>query len=202
MAKIAIVYYSTWGHIRTLADQLAKSIEEDGGQVTLLQMPETLSNDTLKKMHAPPKDPKVAMATADALTEYDGILFGIPTRFGMAAAQVKAFMDSTGGLWMKQALSGKAAGIFFSTGTQAGGQETTALTFVTQLTHHGMVFVPFGYGHPAIGNMDEITGGSPYGPGTYAGSDGSRKPSKKELDITSAYGKRFVKIAKALSTAN
>ena len=119
---------------------MKKGLEEAGIEATLLRVPETLPDDVLAKMHAPPK-PDDEEATADKLTEFDGFLFGLPTRYGMAPAQMKAFIDSTGGLWQKGALVGKPAGVFFSTGTQNGGQETTALTFITQLTHHGMIFV-------------------------------------------------------------
>jgi NAD(P)H dehydrogenase (quinone) len=108
--------------------------------VTFLRAPETLPDEVLAKMHAPPK-PDDAEATADKLTEYDGIMFGMPTRFGMACAQMKALMDSTGALWQNGALVGKPAGVFFSTAVQNGGQETTGFTFLTQLTHHGMIFV-------------------------------------------------------------
>ena len=149
-------------------------------------------------MHAPPKDSSIPIATAATLVDYDGILFGIPTRYGMAAAQMKAFMDTTGGLWAGGKLVGKPAGVFFSTATQAGGQETTALTWVTQLTHHGMIFVPLGYTNPALFNMDEVHGGSPYGPGTIAGPDGSRQPSQLELGVAKGYGSYFTGVARAL----
>lgn len=129
-----------YGHIRALAEEIKKGLESSGCDVTFLRVPETLSDEILGKMHAPPKADDVE-ATADMLTEYDGIMFGLPTRFGMAAGQMKAFMDSTGGLWQKGALVGKPAGVFFSTATQNGGQETTGFTFLTQLTHHGMIFV-------------------------------------------------------------
>ncbi|XBI91762.1 hypothetical protein VPH35_029013 [Triticum aestivum] len=122
------------------------------------------------------------------LAEADGFLFGFPTRFGMMAAQMKA-----------QSLAGKPAGVFFATGTQGGGQETTALTAVTQLTHHGMLFVPVGYTHGAgMFGMDEVKGGSPYGAGTFAGADGSRVPSDAELALAADQGKYFAGIAKKL----
>lgn len=127
-----------------MAQEVQKGLESEGCQVTIFQVPETLPEEVLQKMHAPAK-PSIPIITADKLTEADGIIFGIPTRFGMMAAQMKAFFDTTGGLWGTQALAGKPAGIFVSTGTQGGGQETTALTAISQLTHHGMVFVPLGY---------------------------------------------------------
>jgi NAD(P)H dehydrogenase (quinone) len=132
------------------------------------------------------------------LPDADGIMFGIPTRYGMAAAQVKALLDATGSLWTAGKLIGKPAGIFFSTATQGGGQETTALTFLTQLTHHGMLWVPMGYSTPLLFNMDEVHGGSPYGAGTYAGPDGSRQPTALELDVAKHHGKHFGSIAAAL----
>ena len=199
--KIAIVYYSMYGHVRTLALEEKKGLESVGCDVTLLRCPETLSAEVLSKMSAPPGiGADDAEATAAQLADYDGLLFGIPTRFGMAAAQVKAFLDSTGGLWGKNALLGKPAGVFFSTGTQGGGQETTALTFVTQLTHHGMIFVPLGYATPKLFNMDEVHGGSPYGAGTLAGADGSRQPSTLEKEIAAAQGAHFGTIAVKLAT--
>ena len=139
------------------------------------------------------------VATAELLKAYDGIMFGIPTRFGMAPAQMKALMDSTGGLWQQGALVGKPAGTFFSTGTQNGGQETTALTFVTQFVHHGMIYVPMGYSTPLLFDLKEVHGGSPYGSGTIAGPDGSRMPSEHEKKVAVHHGEHFGKIVTKLS---
>ncbi len=136
------------------------------------------------------------------LPEADGFMFGIPTRFGMAVAQMKALMDHTGSLWLEGKLIGKPAGIFFSTGTQGGGQETTALTFLTQLTHHGMVFVPMGYSTPLLLDLNEIHGGSPYGAGTFAGVDGSRQPSEMEQTMARQHGKHFAGVARALKAGH
>ena len=199
--KIAIVYYSMYGHVRTLALEEKKGLESAGCDVTLLRCPETLSAEVLGKMGAPGIGKDDEEASAAMLADYDGLMFGIPTRFGMAPAQVKALMDSTGGLWEKGALVGKPAGLFFSTGTQGGGQETTALTFVTQLTHHGMVFVPLGYATPKLFNMDEVHGGSPYGAGTIAGGDGSRQPSEHEKKVAVHHGEHFGKIVAKLAPA-
>mmetsp|Transcript_70218 Transcript_70218/g.158771 ORF Transcript_70218/g.158771 Transcript_70218/m.158771 type:complete len:192 (-) Transcript_70218:43-618(-) len=190
-----------YGHVKTMALSVKEGLEEKGCTVDLLQVPETLPSEVLEAMHAPPKDPEVPIATATTLPDYDGIIFGLPTRFGMAPAQMKSFMDSTGQLWMTGALIGKPAGCFFSTGTQGGGQETTALTWVTQLTHHGMVYVPMGCANPLLMNMEEIHGGSPWGPGCYAGPDGSRQPSKLEKDLAKHYGGHFAGIAIKLSSA-
>lgn len=196
--KVAIIYYSTYGHVKTLAASLAEGVKAGGVDVTIFRVPETLPEDILKKMGAPKKDGNIPIATADKIKDFDGILFGTPTRFGMCSAQMKAFLDSTGGLWMGKALVKKTAGVFFSTGSQSGGQETTALTFLTQIAHHGMIWVPQGYTHESIGNNDVVQGGSPYGPGTIAGGDGSKQPSEAELAAAIAYGTRFANVTSAL----
>lgn len=182
-----------------MAESVKAGLEEAGCEAQLLQVPETLPAEVLEKMHAPPKPEDVPIADPHSLPDYDGIIFGIPTRFGMAAAQMKAFMDSTGGLWLKGKLVGKPAGIFFSTGTQGGGQETTALTFITQLAHHGMVYVPIGYSSPKLMDMNETHGGSPYGAGCLAGPDGSRMPSDLEKDVAKHQGGYFGNIVKKLA---
>jgi len=160
-------------------------------------------------MHAPAKDSSVTTISIgpggentielqDALTNCDGILFGYPTRYGGMPAQVKALWDATGGLWMSGGLVGKPISVFFSTGTQGGGQETTVLTSLTNFIHHGMLYVPIGYTCPLSGNMDEVHGGSAYGAGTYAGKDGSRKPTQLELQIAEHQGSYFTQVATAL----
>eukprot|EP01006_Ploeotia_vitrea_P021056 TRINITY_DN53385_c0_g1_i1.p1 TRINITY_DN53385_c0_g1~~TRINITY_DN53385_c0_g1_i1.p1 ORF type:complete len:221 (-),score=4.62 TRINITY_DN53385_c0_g1_i1:114-776(-) len=196
--KIAVIYYSVYGHIRTLANSICEGITEAGGEPVLLQCAETLSDEILAKMHAAPKDESVPIANAADLPTYDGILFGMPTRFGMAPAQMKALMDSTGGLFFKGELVGMPAGCFFSSGSLGGGQETTALTWVTQLTHHGMIYVPMGFTEKIMFDPSVFRGGSAYGPGTIAGGDGSRQPSKEELAIAVHYGKMFTSTADAL----
>ncbi|KAL1567716.1 NAD(P)H dehydrogenase (quinone) fqr1 [Salvia divinorum] len=201
MAKVYIVYYSMYGHVEKLAHEIKKGVESvEGVEAKLCQVPETLSDEVLAKMGAPGRS-DVAVISPNELTEADGIIFGFPTRFGMMAAQFKAFFDATGGLWKAQALAGKPAGIFFSTGSQGGGQETTALTAVTQLTHHGMLFVPIGYTFGGgMFEMEKVKGGSPYGAGTYAG-DGTRQPSEIELGQAFHQGKYFAGITKKLKQA-
>jgi len=198
--KIYIVYYSTYGHVATLAEEIKKGAESvPDVEVTIWRVAETLPEEVLTKMYATPGREDHPVITASQLAEADGILFGFPTRFGMMAAQMKAFFDSTGGLWQSGALAGKPAGLFVSTGTQGGGQETTALTAITQLTHHGMVYVPVGYTHGAgMFTVDEVKGGSPYGSGTFAAADGSRKPSVAELALAEHQGKYFAGVAKKL----
>ncbi|CAL5089303.1 unnamed protein product [Urochloa decumbens] len=201
MTKIYIVYYSTWGHVATLADEIKKGADSvDGVEATIWQVAETLPEEVLGKMSAAPKK-EHPVISGKQLVDADGILFGFPARFGMMAAQMKALFDSTGGLWSQQALAGKPAGFFFALGTQGGGQEETALTAVSQLTHHGMMFfVPVGYTFGAgMFDMDEVRCCSPYGSGTFAGADGrSRKPSEAELQMAEHQGKYFAAIAKKL----
>jgi len=207
--RINVIYYSMYGHVATLAKSVVKGVEAAGGEVRLIQVPETLSQEVLTKMHAPEKDKNVSTLTfgeasgntvslEDALVNCDGILFGYPTRFGGMPAQAKAVWDATGGLWMKGALVGKPIGVFFSTGTQGGGQETTVLTSLTNFIHHGMLFVPVGYSSPLQTNMNEVHGGSAYGPGTFAGPDGSRQPTQLELQLAEHQGSHFTQIATAL----
>ncbi|KAJ8465496.1 hypothetical protein OPV22_028048 [Ensete ventricosum] len=198
--KIFIVFYSMYGHVEALARQIKKGVDgTEGVEGVLYRVAETLPSDVLEKMLAPPKDPAIPVIAASELAEADGILFGFPTRYGCMAAQIKAFFDSTGQLWREQKLAGKPAGLFVSTGTQGGGQETTAWTAITQLTHHGMLFVPIGYTF-GVGmfEMDELRGGSPYGAGTFAG-DGTRQPSEVELALAEYQGKYMASVVKRLN---
>ncbi|KAK9059568.1 hypothetical protein SSX86_020272 [Deinandra increscens subsp. villosa] len=193
-------YYSLHKHVEYMAREVhrgANSVE--GIEATLWQVPETLPSVVLAKMKAPPKPDDVPVISPDQLTEADGFLFGFPSRFGVMAAQCKAFFDATNSLWETQALAGKPAGVFWSTGFHGGGQELTALTAITQFAHHGMIFVPLGY---TFGNgmfeIDEVKGGSAYGAGTYAG-DGTRKPTELELQQAFHQGKYVSEITKKLS---
>jgi len=190
--KIAIIYYSTYGHVRNMALAVKQGIESNGGTADLLQVPETLPQEVLDKMHAPTKSSDPVVSVED-LTKYDAFIFGIPTRFGTFPAQWKSFWDGTGALWASGALYGKFAGIFVSTGTPGGGQEATVLNSLSVLVHHGIIFVPLGYKHtfPLTTNLEEPHGGSPWGAGSFAGADGSRQPSQIELDMAIAQGKSF-----------
>jgi len=197
-AKIAIVYYSLYGHVGTLAKAIAKGVESAGVEVKLFQVKELLPAEVLTKMHAPPKDASVPVITdPNELESFDGIIFGSGTRFGMITSQLKSFLDSTGQIWQKGGWVGKTAGIFFSSATQGGGQETTALTMLTQFTHHGMVYIPIGYSNPAL-MSDEVHGGSPYGAGTLAGPTGAKQPTPLELGVAEHQGKHIATITAAL----
>ncbi|KAI9503984.1 hypothetical protein GGI25_000865 [Coemansia spiralis] len=198
VAKIFVITYSTYGHINKVAESIVKGLEKTGAEAHRFQVAETLSDEVLAKMHAPPKA-DIPVITPDQLPEADGYLFGIPTRYGTAPAQFKAFLDSTGGLWSKQALAGKPAGFFFSTGSQHGGQESTVLTTLPFLAHHGMLYVPLGYPHPNLFTNEEVVGGSAWGSGTVANSDGTRMPSQKELELAEFHGEKFAAIATKLS---
>ncbi|PVG04150.1 NAD(P)H:quinone oxidoreductase, type IV [Serendipita vermifera] len=191
--KIAVIYYSLYGHIAKLVHAAAEGAKAKGAQVSIYRFPETLSDEVLAKMGAAPKEDHPAISPND-LKDYDGYIFCFPTRYGRAVAQVSAFFDMTGGLWATQALNGKMATIIVSTGTQHGGQETTVLTTIPYLAHHGIIYVPIGYKNSIITDMSEVLAGSPYGAATLAASDGSRQPSEKELALSKWHGEHFTEI--------
>ncbi|KXJ89543.1 quinone oxidoreductase [Microdochium bolleyi] len=198
MVKIAIVYYSMYGHIRQLAEAEKKGIEEAGGQADLFQIPETLPQEVLTKMHAPGPASDVPVLEDPATLEgYDAWILGIPTRYGNFPAQWKTFFDKTGKQWATGAFAGKMAGLFVSTASLGGGQESTCLAAMSTLAHHGIIYVPFGYSkaYPDLVDLTEVHGGSAWGAGTFAGPDGSRQPSERELRIARIQGKSFYEIA-------
>jgi len=190
--KTAIVIYTLHGHIAKLAESIKAGLESAGGNGTIYQVPETLPENVLQKMHAPPK-PNYPIMTPDILATYDAFLFGIPTRFTNSPAQWKTFWDSTGGLWASGGLAGKYAGVFVSTSEPGGGQETTVFNSLSALAHHGIIYVPLGYKHAfaQLTNLEEVHGGSPWGAGTITGADNSRQPSALEHEIARIQGKSF-----------
>ncbi|KAH7100227.1 1,4-benzoquinone reductase [Auriculariales sp. MPI-PUGE-AT-0066] len=190
--RVAIVIYSLYGHIAKVAESVKAGVESAGGSAEIFQVAETLSQEVLTKMHAPPKPAYKVVAPAD-LVEYDAFLFGVPTRYGNFPAQWKAFWDASGAIWASGGFSGKYVGQFVSTGTPGGGQESTFLSNISTYTHHGLIFVPLGYAKafPQLTNLTEVHGGSPWGAGTFAGADGSRQPSRLELEIANIQGKSF-----------
>lgn len=199
--KVYIIYYSMYGHIAAMARAVKKGIDSvEGVEGVLYQVAETLPAEVLAKMHAPPKAEDVPIIDPHIIDQADGFVFGFPTRFGMMCAQMKAFFDATGGHWSKGALAGKAASMFTSTASQGSGQETTIMTAVTQLAHHGIIFVPSGYGAGAamFGN-EAVRGGGPWGAGTLAGPDGSRQPSEVELEQAVFQGKNLATVVKKLT---
>lgn len=192
--KIAIVYYSMYGHIKQLADAELKGIQAAGGSADLYQIAETLPQEVLNKMYAPPKAADVPVLDDPAkLAEYDAFLLGIPTRFGNFPAQWKTFWDKTGGQWATGAYDGKMAGLFVSTASLGGGQESTAIAALSTLTHHGIIYVPFGFAKAfgIMSDLSEVHGGGPWGAGTFSSGDGSRQPTPRELEIAEIQGKTF-----------
>ncbi|MGE5475808.1 MAG: NAD(P)H:quinone oxidoreductase [Bacteroidales bacterium] len=197
MARILIVYYSTWGHIESMAYAAADGVREAGAEAFVKRVPETIPGDVLKTIHAK-ADQGAPVADPNELADYDGLLIGTPTRYGNMAGQMRTFLDQTGKLWASNALVGKPAGVFTSTGTQHGGQETTLISTIVNLMHFGMVVVGLPYTATQQTAMDKITGGSPYGASTIAGGDGSRRPSPEELEMARFQGRHLAEIAKKL----
>lgn len=201
--KIKIVFYSTYGHIFKMAEAAAegaRSVKE--AEVMLCRVPETLPEEVLKKMGALDAQKvfaHVPVCKVSDLAEADAIIFGTPTRYGNMAAQMKQFVDATGGLWTKGALIGKVGSVFTSSSTQHGGQESTILSFHTVLLHHGMVIAGLPYSFKGQMRMDEITGASPYGASTIAGGSGERIPSVNELESAKFQGKHVAEIASKLA---
>jgi len=190
--RIAIVIYTLYGHIGKLAESAKAGIESAGGNATIYQIAETLPEEVLKKMYAPPK-PAYPIIDPAELAKFDAFLFGIPTRYGNFPAQWKTFWDATGQLWQSGALYGKSAGLFITTAGLGGGQESTAIAALSTLVHHGLTYVPLGYKN-AFGQLTDLSeahGGSPWGAGALAAADGSRQPSKIETEIATIQGKSF-----------
>ena len=201
--KVLVVYYSMYGHIQRMAEAVADGAREvAGAEVVIRRVPETLSQDVLEKMGAVEAQKKMAhipVCTVDELPAADAIIFGTPTRFGNMCGQMRQFLDATGGLWMQGALVGKAGSVFTSSATQHGGQESTINSFHITLLHQGMVVVGLPYSFQGQMRNDEITGGSPYGASTIAGTQGERIPSENELAAARFQGKHVASIAAKLS---
>lgn len=197
--KVQVVFYSMYGHIWRMAEAVAEGARSvAGAEVALYQVPETLPPDVLEKMGATQARQAFAhvpVANPAQLADADAILFGTPTRFGNMCGQMRTFLDATGGLWAKDALVGKVGSVFASSNTQHGGQESTILTFLPTLLHHGFVVVGLPYTEKRQTTMDEITGGSPYGASTIAGANGSRQPSENELAMARFQGRHVAEIA-------
>ena len=193
MSKILVLYYSTYGHIETMAGAVAEGARSvAGAEVTIKRVPELMSDDVLARIGGKASQ-KAPIAQPDELADYDGILFGTPTRFGNMAAQMRNFLDQTGKLWVGGNLIGKVASVFASTGT-GGGNEATILTFIPTLLHQGMIYVGLPYSCKELADISELKGGSPYGAATIAGADGSRQPSAKELAMARFQGKHVAEI--------
>ncbi|QIM48605.1 NAD(P)H:quinone oxidoreductase [Pusillimonas sp. DMV24BSW_D] len=198
MSKVLVLYYSTYGHIETMAQAVAEGARAvEGTQVDIKRVPELVPEDVAKAGHYK-LEQAAPIARPEELAEYDAIIFGTPTRFGNMAAQMKNFLDQTGGLWAQGKLVGKIGSVFTSTATQHGGQESTLLTFHTVLLHHGMSVVGLPYSFQGQTDNTQITGGSPYGASTIANGDGSRQPSENELDGARFQGRHVAQMAREL----
>jgi NAD(P)H dehydrogenase (quinone) len=202
--KILIVYYSTYGHVHQMAQAIAEGAGQvEGAEVEMRRVPETLPAEVLEKMGATDAQKAfshVPVATVDELVNADAVIFGTPTRFGNMCGQMRQFLDATGQLWQAGALVGKVGGVFASTATQHGGQESTILSFHTTLLHHGFVVVGLPYAFQGQMRNDEISGGSPYGASTIAGTGGERMPSENELEGARFQGQHIATIAKKLAS--
>lgn len=194
MTRILVLYYSAYGHIETMAEAVAEGAREAGAEVDIKRVPELVPDEVAKKSGYK-MDQKAPIARVDELADYDAIIVGVGTRYGRMASQMANFLDQTGGLWAKDALHGKVGGAFTSTATQHGGQETTLIAILTNLLHLGMVVAGLPYKFKGQMTLDEISGGSPYGASTIAGGDGSRQPSRNELDGARYQGRYVAEIA-------
>jgi NAD(P)H dehydrogenase (quinone) len=199
MTQVLVLYYSMYGHVETLAKAVAEGARGVAdAKVSIKRVPDLMTEEAARKAGAK-LEQEASIATVDELPNYDAIIFGTPTRFGNMCAQMRNFLDQTGGLWMNGSLVGKVGGVFTSTATQHGGQETTLISFHITLLHQGMVIVGVPYTEKGLMRMDEISGGTPYGASTMANSDGSRRPSENELAIARYQGRHTTEIAKKLA---
>jgi NAD(P)H dehydrogenase (quinone) len=199
MSKILVLYYSAYGHIETMANAMAEGAREVPGTIVMIKrVPELVPEEVARNAHFK-LDQKAPIATVAELPEYDAIIFGTPTRFGNMCAQMRNFLDQTGGHWVSGALIGKVGSVFASTGAQHGGQETTITSFHTTLLHQGMIIVGLPFSAPGLLNMAEITGGTPYGATTLAAPDGSRQPSANELVLARFQGRHVAQITGRLT---
>jgi NAD(P)H dehydrogenase (quinone) len=197
MTKVLVLYYSSYGHIERMAEEVAAGVRDAGAEAVVKRVPETVPADIAQKSGFK-LDQKAPVATVEELAEYDAVIFGTPTRFGNMAGQMKNFLDQAGGLWMRGALVGKVAGVFTSSATQHGGQESTILTFHPVLLHLGFVIAGLPYAFQGQMGVAEVMGNSPYGASTIAGGDGSRQPSAADLAGARFQGKHVAQIASKL----
>jgi NAD(P)H dehydrogenase (quinone) len=200
--KIQVVFYSMYGHVYKMAEAVAAGAREiEGAEVSIYQTAELVPDAALERSGAKAARSTFAhipIADPGKLVEADGIIFGTPTRFGNMCAQMRNFLDQTGGIWAKGLLIGKVGSVFTSTNTQHGGQETTITSFFNTLIHHGMIIVGVPYSETRLSNMSEISGGTPYGASTLGGNDGSRQPTENELEIAKFQGRHVAEITKRL----
>jgi NAD(P)H dehydrogenase (quinone) len=198
MTKVLVLYYSSYGHLETMAEAIAEGARSTGAEVAVKRVPETAPLEVAQAAHFK-LDQKAEIATVDELKNYDAIIVGTGTRFGRMSSQMASFWDQAGGVWMRGELNGKVGAAFTSSATQHGGQETTLFSIITNLLHFGMTIVGLDYGFAGQMRNDEVTGGAPYGATTIANGDGSRQPSETELDGARYLGKRVAETAAKLA---
>ncbi|MXV45225.1 NAD(P)H:quinone oxidoreductase [Saccharibacter sp. 17.LH.SD] len=193
-ARVLVLYYSSYGHIETMAHAIADGARSGGAEADVKRVPEIVPEAIARDNHFK-LEQSAPIAKPEELAQYDAIIIGAPTRFGRLPSQMANFWDQTGGLWLKGALIGKIGAVFTSTGTQHGGQETTLFSLMSNLIHHGMAIAGLPYSFQGQMKVDEVAGGSPYGATTIAGGDGSRQPSATELDGARFLGKHVAQLA-------
>lgn len=197
MAKILVLYYSSWGHMEAMAKAAAEGARAAGADVTIKRVPELVPRSVAEEAHYK-LDQEAPVADPMELPDYDGFIIGVPTRYGLMPSQMKNFLDQTGSLWAEGKLIDKTATIMSSTATQHGGAEMTLVTTQIPLQHHGMLIVPLSYAYEGQSGNDTVRGGAPYGMTTSSDSDGSRMPSEQELDGAKFQGKRLAEITARL----
>ena len=197
MSKVLVLYYSSYGHLETMANAVAEGARSTGATVDVKRVPETVPLEVAKAAHFK-LDQAAPVATVAELEQYDAIIVGAPTRFGRMPSQMASFLDQAGGLWARGALNGKVGGAFTSTATQHGGQEVTLFSIIANLLHFGMTIVGLPYSHQGQMTSDEIVGGSPYGATTIAGGQGQRQPTAIELEGARHQGKLVAMTANKL----
>lgn len=194
MTKVLVLYYSSYGHMETMANAVAEGAGSVAGtEVVVKRVAEIVPEAVAKASHFK-LDQAAPIATVDELPEYDAIIFGVPTRFGRMSAQMANFLDQTGGLWFQGKLIGKVASVFTSTATQHGGQETTLISTITSLMHHGMIILGVPFSEQRLLEGEVMQGGSPYGATTITRGDGSRMPSEAELEIAKTQGRHVATV--------
>ena len=198
MAKVLVLYYSSYGHIETMAGAVAEGARGAGATVDVKRVPELVPEEVARSSHYK-LDQAAPVAKPGELVDYDAIIVGTGTRYGRLTSQMANFWDQTGGLWAQNKLVGKVGAAFTCTGSQHGGQETTLLSIITNLLHHGLVIVGLPYSFQGQTRLDEVTGGSPYGASTLAGGDGSRQPTANELDGARYLGRHVAEVAAKLA---
>lgn len=199
MTRVLILYYSSYGHVETMASAVAEGVRAGGAEAIVKRVPETAPPEIAAAAHFK-TDQAAPVCAVDELPDYDAIIFGVPTRYGRMPSQMAAFLDQTGGLWARGALHGKVGSAFVSTATQHGGQETTLFSLITNMLHFGMVVAGLPYSFQGQMRLDEVTGTSPYGSTTIAGGKGERQPSANELDGARHQGELVAKLAAKLAS--